>query len=133
VLPYIREIHDHVDRVIDALKPDVMLAHHISLGAQWACARRGVPYATAVLAPSLWLNPADRPVFGGMPDTLPIWAFRAALWMGKMQCRAVLDPPVNRARRELGYPTGRDQVFGYKRAGEPLLGLWSPAFRAPMD
>lgn len=133
VIPHMREIHDATSQAIDVLRPDIVLAHHISVGTRWVCERRNVRCATAVLAPSLWLNPDDRPVFGGIPDTLPIWVLRAGLQVGKLQCRYLLDPSINRVRRELGYPKGRDHIFGDAHSGEVNLGLWSAVYRPPMD
>jgi UDP:flavonoid glycosyltransferase YjiC (YdhE family) len=133
LLPYMREMHDLMTQAIEAVRPDVVLLHQIALGAQWACERRGVPFATGVLSPSLWLNPDSRPIFGAMPDTLPIWVMRAGLWVGKMQCRAQLDRPVNRVRRELGYPDRLDQFFNNEYFGARNLGMWSPVMRPPMD
>jgi rhamnosyltransferase subunit B len=132
VIPHMRLIHDLMGDAIDAIKPDVVLTHHISIGAQWICQRRSIPCATAVLAPSLWMNPDSRPVFGGIPDTLPISVISASLWMGKMLCRFKLDPAINRVRAELGYPRARDHLFADVYSGDVNLALWSPVMRPPM-
>ncbi len=133
VIPHIAEIHNLAEEAINTTGPDVVLAHHISMGTRWICERRGIPCATAVLAPCLWLNPDDRSVFAGLPDSLPIWVLRAGLWAAKMQCRYQLDPSINRVRKELGYPRTRDHIFGDAHSGEVNLGMWSPVYRPPMD
>jgi rhamnosyltransferase subunit B len=132
ILPHIREFYEHTLHAIDAVRPDAVLAHHISVGVTWACEARGVPVATAVLAPSLWLNPNDRPVFGGLPDNLPGWLLRASVWVGKRQCRFLIDPMINKARRDLGLAPVRDSVFIDPQAEELNFGLWSPVMRPPM-
>jgi UDP:flavonoid glycosyltransferase YjiC (YdhE family) len=129
VMPHIRTIYDRVDQAISAVTPDLVVAHHISLGAKWACDKRGVPWATAVLAPSMWLNPNDPSIFGGLPERTPAWLLRASLRVGKLQCRWMIDPGINRARRELGLEPVRDQVFVDAREGHLTLGMWSEAFR----
>lgn len=132
VLPNIRLMHDRMDEAIRSVAPDVAVLHHICIGAGWAYESRAVPYATVVLAPSLWLNYNDRSVFAGMPDSLPHMVLRAGMWVGERQCRWLMDPSINRARRDLGLPPARDWIFSDARGGELNLGMWSPVMRPPM-
>lgn len=133
VLPYVDAIIEGTERAIDTVGPDVVLLHHISMGSQWVCERRGIRYATAVLAPSMWLNPADRPLFGGVPEALPGWVLRAGLAMGKVQMRWMFDGKLNRFRRGMGLGPKRDHFFDDATGGSVNLGMWSPVMRGPMD
>lgn len=130
LLPHARDIVSHIERAIAQTRPDVVVAHHISIGAPWVCERLGVPLATCVLAPALWFNAFDKCVYApGVPENPPRWLMQGGLWFARFKMRWQYDRPVNRIRRELGYPPKRDMLFADATEGGLVLGMWSPHFR----
>jgi UDP:flavonoid glycosyltransferase YjiC (YdhE family) len=123
-------------RVRDELRGgrfDVVVHHHIALGAAWAAEEAGVPNASAVLAPMMWMSRGDpitpqsfSPVH---PGPITRWLtramFRPFAWM-------VFDPVTRRVRRDLGLRPDPGSFLRLARGGAVNLGLWSPALRGPL-
>ncbi|MGE3108148.1 MAG: glycosyltransferase [Phycisphaerales bacterium] len=118
---------------LERVKPDAVIAHHISIGTPWLCERMRIPLITAVLAPALWFNDRDKCVYAqGAPENPPRWLMQAGMWLARRQMRWMYDRPVNRIRRDLGFAPARDMIFADATRGALVLGMWSPHFRAPM-
>lgn len=133
VFPNVKLMYDRATEVIRECAPDVVVAHHISVGVPWACERLGVPMATCVLAPAMWFNPLDKSVYAqGMPENPPKWVMRLGLWFAHLQMRRAYDRPINAIRRDLGLPPRRDMVFRDATHPELSLGMWSSHFRGPL-
>jgi len=133
ILPEAPRIFNAVSSAIEHHRFDLVLTHHICFGAAWACEKRDVPCATACLSPLAWAS-RHEPLIGApwaRPDP-PRWRYRAAYPLIPVITRWLYDPAVNRARRELGLPRGRDVFFRAARGGHVNLGLWSPRFRGPL-
>ncbi len=133
LLPEVPRIFERTQEVIKRLKPDVLVAHPICMGAPWAAQLAGIPVVSVALAPISWMNPADTIVFGpwrsGDPSPRSV-AFD--LWLGRHAMSLLLDPGLNRLRRSLGLPKARNQLIAeFVRPGLNL-GLWSPHFRPPL-
>jgi UDP:flavonoid glycosyltransferase YjiC (YdhE family) len=132
LLPHVREVHDRAAALARGLRPDVAVVHPICLGAHWALDRAGVEVVPACLAPISWFGAHDPTVYGPWRSHSPaVWATRIDAWFGKRVMRLMLDGPLNRVRRELGYGRGRDLLIREFRRSGLNLGLWSPFFRGP--
>lgn len=131
-LPLVPKIYARTAELIREYKPDVAVVHPICLGSHWACERSDVPVVPAVLSPLGWMQSRDRIVFGPWRSHNPsILASRFDAIGGRWIMRWMLDGPLNRVRRELGLPKGRDLlVREFLRPGLNL-GLWSRHFRPP--
>lgn len=134
VFPNVKLMYERAADVIGEIKPDVVVAHHISVGVPWACERLGVPMATCVLAPAMWFNPLDKSVYAqGMPENPPAWVMRLGLWFAHVQMRRQYDKPINKIRHDLGLPPCKDMVFRDATHSELTLGMWSKHFRGPIQ
>ena len=103
LLAHVKTIYHRTDELLTSFKPDVVFAHHICTGTSWACARRGVPWATGVLSPAMWFNPRDPARYHPWAPENPSERFsRFGLWLGKLIMRWQFDRPLNATRRELG-------------------------------
>ncbi|MBL8758989.1 MAG: hypothetical protein JNK35_11225, partial [Phycisphaerae bacterium] len=110
---------------------DACLRHLIAFGAGWAAQQEGVREIVGVLSPLFWFSTRDPGVYGPSGFRPPLWLARLRAPLARLAGRAVLDPPLNRARRDLGLsPIPHAFVRGVT-GGDLNLGLWSPAFRAP--
>lgn len=119
-------------RTIAEFKPDVVLRHHISFGAQWACDEAGVPTVVAVLSPVSWLS-TDMPCTYGWLRLQhpPRWWARVYKRLSRLTGRVIVDRRINATARRLGYPARRDVFFHETLGGRANLALWSPLFRPP--
>lgn len=128
-----RFARDSYPLVKDLLKGgrfDAVLHHHIALGAAWAAEDSGVPNASVVLAPMLWLTRGD-PISPQSwsplnPGPLSQWLMQALL---KPALRVMIDPLVNRLRRDMGLAKDPGAFLRITRGGVVNLGLWSPVLR----
>jgi UDP:flavonoid glycosyltransferase YjiC (YdhE family) len=133
IIPVSQEMHRRCLEIINRDPVDLVFSHHIAFGATWAAEQAGVPFAVATLSPALWLNPLDRPVLGPIgSDHPPVWLVRAQRSLGRRVLRFTVDPSINRVRRAVGLPRGRDFVFTDTSAARANLGLWSPSVRPEM-
>lgn len=133
VFPHVKTIYHRTDELLTSFKPDVVFSHHICTGTSWACARRGVPWATGVLSPAMWFNPRDPSRYHPWSPENPSERFsRFGLWLGRMIMRWQFDQPLNATRRELGFPPSRDMVFSEAASGNASIGLWSPTIRGSL-
>lgn len=133
VFPHVKTIYHRTDELLTSFRPDVVFSHHICTGTSWACAQRGVPWATGVLSPAMWFNPRDPARYHPWAPENPSERFsRFGLWLGKLIMRWQFDRPLNATRRELGLAPARDMVFSEAAAGNAAIGLWSAAIRGPL-
>ena len=108
---------------------DACLRHLIAFGAGWAAQQEGVREIVGVLSPLFWFSTRDPGVYGPSGFRPPLWLARLRAPLARLAGRAILDPPLNRARRDLGLsPIPHAFVRGVT-GGDLNLGLWSPAFR----
>lgn len=118
---------------LERFKPDLVIAHHISIGTPWLCERLNIPLATCVLSPALWFNDRDKSVFvQGAPENPPRWLMRAGMWLARRQMRWQYDRPVNKIRHDLGFAPAKDMLFTDAIGSQLVLGMWSPHFRPPL-
>lgn len=133
VIPRVPAMVEALERASRAHRADVILGHHISLGAPWAARRLGIPWAMACVAPASWTSLEQVTVYPGMPDKdrYSPRVMRGAVALGKRVTNALVDPLLNRHRRALGLPVARGTMFNEMFSGIVNLGLWHPVFRAP--
>ncbi len=119
-------------RIVAEWAPDVVVRHHISLGSRWVAHQHGIPTATVVLAPAFFFSRQDPGVYRPWErlDTAP-WLAEFKLQIARRVMRWWMDRPLNRMRRELGMPPGRDFLFSEVKDGSITLGLWSKHLRGP--
>lgn len=110
---------------------DACLRHLIAFGAGWAAQQDGVREIVGVLSPLFWFSTRDPGVFGPSGFRPPPWLARLRAPLARLAGRAVLDPPLNRARRALGLQPIPHAFARGVTGGDLNLGLWSPAFRPP--
>lgn len=147
VLPAMAPTMEAIGNIRVAFRPDVVMAHHISLGAGAACERLQIPLALAVLAPLFWLSREEHVVMPTLPMyNPPRWLDRIARRAMRPLGRWSVDRPINRARRAAGLSPVCDAAITVARGGDGLLererigreratavlGLWSEHFRAVM-
>ncbi len=110
--------------------PDIIVHHHICLGAVWAAEKLGVSRVSTVLAPMIWMAHADSACPWSWTPTRPgpllRWIFSKA---ARPMTRRLIDPPLHIARRELGLPPAKDLYASSTFGGDLNLGMWSPALR----
>ena len=112
---------------------DVVVHHHIALGAAWAAEELGVPTASTVLAPMMWMSKGDLFTPQSWSSVYPS---RVLLWLihtlkGPM-LKLMMDPVIHRVRRDLGLRKVKGEYFRITRGGTVNLGMWSPALRGPL-
>ncbi|MFO0875141.1 MAG: glycosyltransferase [Phycisphaerales bacterium] len=133
-LPLVPHFVQRTRELIRELRPEVVAYHPIVLGAPWACGLEG-GVRTVSIAPSpiIWSTPDDRLVMLPFRSAHPTpRAVRFDRFVGRWFMRLALDPGLNRARREIGLPPGRD-LFHRDAVGADLnLGIWSPLLRGPL-
>ncbi len=133
LLPCVPVLIEAVDRAIRELRPDIVLSHPTAYGARWVCERHGVPWAVAVLAPVTWMSRIDPSVLQSWePRMPPRWYLRSRYRVGRWLMRRVIDRPLNRIRKQYGFPPERDLFHADVHGGVINLGLWSPHFRGPV-
>jgi rhamnosyltransferase subunit B len=134
IIPEAPKVFHALEAEFSRRRPDVVFTHHICFGVTWACEKHGVPVATGCLSPLAWPAPQDPAHF--TPITRRDPSPRAMRWwlrLARFGSRHSYDPPLNRIRRELGLPKGRDWVLREFRSGDINLGLWSRHFRGPIE
>ena len=117
---------------------DVLVAHHFVFPAPVAAELRRKPLVTVCLSPGVTPSGYDRPGPHLGPSQAGPWArgINRLIWAsGKLAAGTVVDPEVNRLRRENGLSPIRDAVFGnhssllnlqlYSRHFAPLAVDWS--------
>lgn len=134
IFPQIGAAVKAAEAAIQRFQPDALLIHHICFGLPWVAERQGVPAALGALSPLVMLSRQDPCVYNPLGQaTKPGWSAWLNLKIAKLGCRVIYDPPLNRWRRELGLPRGRDWFLTDLRNASRVLGLWSPHFRGPMS
>lgn len=115
-------------------RPDVVLRHHITVGAGWVCDRAGVPRVTATLAPAMWLSrfePVPQPQ--RRPGRLRALGARTFVRAARPVLPLLVRGRTRRLRAQIGLPRrGGAFVAEWLGAGGPVVGLWSSHLRGPM-
>lgn len=123
-----------VNAQIAQRKVDLIVRHHISLGSRWVAQKQNIPCVTCVLAPLFMMNP-NAPAVHHPSQSLNASPriMRMRLAFNKYLLRLLYDRPLNRQRRIHGFPKERDLFRTEIQSCDKVLGLWSRAFRPPID
>ncbi len=133
IAPRTPALAEAVRSAIDALAPDVVVAHQACIGARWATELAGVPFVDCALSPCVWMNPRDTLSLTPWRDSTPTpRAVRFDVWVGRRLTGWLTDGTLNRARRSLGLKPVRHVWFEELGAACLHLGLWSSAVRPVM-
>jgi rhamnosyltransferase subunit B len=121
-------------QVLSEYRPDVMLAHHIILGAGDLARESGVPVALAMLAPGPLFSAQDpAPLTQQFPGRLGYWIGRVTRPLAIPLALAIFSRAFTKARRNNGLPAVESAVRHEWHGGDRLLGMWSPVIRAPQN
>ena len=129
--PGFRPILDALRRELE--KHDVLVAHHFVFPAPLAAELSGKPLVTVCLAPSVIPSRYARPGphLGQSGRGLSARMMNHFIWeVGRMAAGTMIDPLVNRLRKEEGFPPIRDAVFSH-HSSRLNLQLYSEHF-APL-
>ncbi|HBS28755.1 MAG TPA: hypothetical protein DEB06_04735 [Phycisphaerales bacterium] len=133
-VPFFRPSLEAYTSAIAAHRPHAVVGHQISFTLPWAARRAGIPWITCPLAPATILSIHDPPRMpvGADLRRMPLWYRRFAHATSRRIVSLLIDPELNRMRRELGMPSRYDALFG-EMLEEPdaTLALWSAHFRPP--
>ncbi len=134
VLPFVPQFVERIRELIREHKPDVVVYHPIVIGAAWACELEGgVPTASVSPSPLMWANAADQLVLLSFRSHTPRpREVRFDMFLGSIFMRFLMDPGLNRIRRELGLRPRRGNFHQDCVGADLNLGIWSPLFRAPL-
>jgi UDP:flavonoid glycosyltransferase YjiC (YdhE family) len=134
IFPQIGAAVAAAESAIRSFQPDALFAHHLCFGLPWAAERHGLPVVLGALSPLVMLSRQDPCVYNPAgQETRPGWRAWLHLKIARFGCRLLYDPPLNRWRRELGFPKGRDWFLTDLRNATRVLALWSSYFRSPMS
>lgn len=132
IIPNSPAIVREVERVCREDRPDIVLTHHIALGAAWACERMGVPHVVACLSPVAWNNRLDPCVLLPLPMVFSNVIRPMTTRWSHVVTGLMLDGMLNRAREEVGMPRRKHIYMTDTLGGVANLGLWSRHFRGPL-
>jgi UDP:flavonoid glycosyltransferase YjiC (YdhE family) len=114
---------------------DILVTHPLSLAAQIAAEKTGMPWISTVPAPTSFFSKFDPPVIAPYPFLAKLYALGPAIsglvlkaarattrrWMG----------PITRFRATLGLPPGRDPIFDGQHSPQRVLALFSRVMGEP--
>jgi sterol 3beta-glucosyltransferase len=109
---------------------DMLFAHPALIGAPIAAEANGVRLATISVFPGLipTVHASALPTrLSAAPGAMGRAVNRASWAAGKMNMRRLFDPPINRARQQVGLSPSSDSFFAPLSTGGPYLVLSSPA------
>lgn len=129
IIPNSPSIVRTVEEVCKRDPADVVLTHHIALGAAWACERIGVPHVVACLSPVAWNNRLDPCVLLPLPMFFSHVIRPMTTRWSHVITGLMLDGMLNRAREEVGLPRRKHIYMTDTLGGAANLGLWSKYFR----
>jgi UDP:flavonoid glycosyltransferase YjiC (YdhE family) len=113
-------------------RPEILVSHCLMLGGRELCAREGIPFINASLAPCTWVAKDDpTPLLQQRPGRTHAAIARVLTPPARGLAGLVTDRLFAPGLRGAGLTELRDIFFGSMRAGDLNLGLWSPHFRAP--
>lgn len=131
--PNLRDVYEDLDAAV--ANADLLLTHPLPLVGPLVAQKRGLPWASSVLAPISFFSAHDPPVLAQLP----------ALY--HLQCRSVvlsrllyriashrlekLMEPVYRLRAELGLPRGAQPLLAGQHSPSLVLALFSSVLAKP--
>lgn len=133
VLPYVPQFVQTTRDLIKQHRFDLLVYHPIVIGASWAASLEGIKTVSVCPSPIMWANPNDQialmPHRSHAPGPRTV---RFDMWLGRQFLRLLMDPGLNKARRQFGLPPRRDNFHLDSTGGDLNLGIWSPVLRGPL-
>lgn len=137
LLPYLEETTRDLLRVADGTA--CIVGSTLSLGAELAAERLGVPFVSIALQPAVLMSAYDPPVLPQAPWLRSaqrgsrLWLNRVTLGIGR-RTTARWTAPINRVREAVGLPIGAiNPLFDAGRRAALALGLYSPLLGAATE
>ena len=135
MMPHLRDMYDDLADI--SRDADVVVSHPLTFAAPVLCEKRGLPWASSVLAPLSFFSREDP------PQALP-GPFAARLyhrWPGVMASMNAIGlgltrrwtKPVDALRTSLGLPRGENPVGAGQFSPHLTLALFSAALAAPQS
>ncbi len=131
-MPHIRASYEDLDRA--AAGADLLVSHPISFAAPLVAEKRGLPWASTVLAPLSLMSAIDPPLFGPAPflkmiRKLGVGPYRLVFALAE-RIASSWEKPLHALRAELGIPT--EKLAQFEGQYSPLLNLalFSPVLAA---
>ena len=132
VLPMIRASYE--DTLAAAEGADLLVAHPLTMATRLVAAVRGIPWASALLAPCHFLSPHDPPIIP-LPRSDLLRAlgprFNAPLFRLLKRATGSWFGPLQRLRAELGLPPEVNPLFEGGHSPDLVLALFSGLLGAP--
>jgi UDP:flavonoid glycosyltransferase YjiC (YdhE family) len=132
IIPNAPAIVEAIEKVHKRKTVDVVLTHHIALGAAWACERIGVPHVVGCLSPVAWNNKLDPCILMPLPVKFSEKVRPITTKWARWGTALAFDGMLNSMRRELGLPARRYNYMIDTMGGQANLGLWSRFFRGSL-
>lgn len=132
IIPNAPGIVEAIEKVHKRDAVDVVLTHHIALGAAWACERIGVPHVVGCLSPVAWNNKLDPCILMPLPVKFSEKIRPITTKWARWGTALAFDGMLNKMRRELGLTARRYNYMVDTLGGKANLGLWSRHFRGPL-
>lgn len=131
IFPSVRETY--ADLLAATEDADLLLVGELLYVAPLVAAKRGIPWANAILAPTSFLSACDPCVLAPAPALYALrrlgsWPYRLVFALGR-RVTSRWGAPLNALRKELGMPPGPSPVFDAKHSPLLTLALF-PAFLA---
>jgi len=132
-MPHLRASFDDLWQATEGA--DLLVTHPIAFAGPLVADKRGMPWASTVLAPLSLFSAIDPPLFAAAPFLYTIrklgvtpyrWVFALAKRMA-----GSWEQPLHALRAELGIPSARLAQFEGQYSPRLNLGLFSPLLAAP--
>jgi UDP:flavonoid glycosyltransferase YjiC (YdhE family) len=133
VFPNVRETF--ADLLAATEDADLLLVGELLYVAPLVAAKRGIPWANAILAPTSFLSACDPCVLAPVPALYALrclgsWPYRLVFALGR-RVTSRWGAPLNALRKELGMPSGPSPVFDAKHSPMLTLALFPTFLAAP--
>jgi rhamnosyltransferase subunit B len=129
ILPFLESNYETLN--VAAQGCDLALSHLLTFATPIVAEKRGIPWLSVVLQPSVFLSVADPPAAPVLPSLprMPKWFVRGFFWLGLRISNSWLQP-VHQLRSRLGLPLAANPLLdGFSPHG--TLALFPETFAAP--
>jgi UDP:flavonoid glycosyltransferase YjiC (YdhE family) len=128
LMPLVEQSHEDLDDA--STGADVIVSHPLTFAAPLVAARRGLPWASSVLAPIGFFSQSDPPLMAVLPSVATLQRklpglYRRLVPIARHVTRA-WGKPVHDLRRKLGLPPGGDPVHEGQFSASLVLAMFSP-------
>lgn len=129
MMPVVRDAYEDLYAATEGV--DVLVSHPLTFAAPLVAAKRGMPWASSVLAPLGFFSQSDPPLMAVTPAVAAVQRLFPGFYRRLIPlARRVTRPwgkPVHDLRRELGLPPGGDPVHEGQWSPHLVLAMFSPA------